>query len=52
MIVLTPNHFVVKFSDDDAILSLLTSNSNITSYKDWCDDHHCTSVYEELKKLC
>ena len=42
-----PNQFLVKFSDDTVILSLLKSDSNILSHTagvdkfiDWCDQHH------------
>ena len=42
-----PNQFVIKFSDDTVILSLLKSNSNIDShtsgvdnFTEWCDQHH------------
>ena len=42
-----PDQFVLKFSDDTVILSLLKSNSNIVSHTsgvdqfiEWCDQHH------------
>ena len=42
-----PNQYVLKFSDDTVILSLLKSSSNIVSHTsgvdkfiEWCDQHH------------
>lgn len=41
------NQYVIKFSDDTVILSLLTSKDNISSHTtgvdrfvEWCDEHH------------
>lgn len=41
-----PNQYVVKFSDDTAVLSLLTKNSDssihreaVDRFVDWCDNH-------------
>jgi len=42
-----PHNYIVKFSDDTAILSLLYQDQNRVSYHseikqfvDWCDAHH------------
>ena len=42
-----PNQYVIKFSDDTVLLSLLTSNSNLLShtagvdrFTEWCDLNH------------
>lgn len=52
-----PNQHVVKFSDDTAILSLLTIDSGISrhcakldTFVDWCNEHHLSINVKKTKQ--